>query len=285
MTPTEILNRIPPKVGPDAARYWLAGSGVRQSRPFYLRWFLPKVLGDSMTAWWAVWGMSWPLLAAAMFAWRLAAGDGWQVAAAAAGLLIGLPGILGPEKSIPIQVDLPATALMVTGFALFEVGHPATIAAGVAVTALAATMRETVPIWAALTLWTLWPLMALIAPLMAWLIIKPAETDPLGAKFQDIADHPIRAALASHAGQWRDGWLMVASWGVCLAALYAPDWRIVAILVVAYMQLLIATDTVRLLQHAAGPAMAAAASVVIPVEWLLLAVVVHVVWFRVPERI
>lgn len=273
-------------VGPDAQRYILAGQGVPQSRPFNLRWLLPKVLGPNLASWRAVWLMSWPIAAAGMYGWRIAAGDGWQIALAATVLLLALPGILGPVGSIPVQVDLPATALMLVAMALIELGHPAQIVGGVAVLSVAAMIRETVPVWAALTLWSLWPLLALAAPLVAWILVKP-KPDSLGDKYeaQWIADHPILSAILSHEGRWRDGWLMVAPWGVCLAALVGADWRLVLILALAYAQLLIATDTVRLVQHAAGPAMAVAAAAVIPVEWLLLAVVLHVAWFRTPERL
>jgi hypothetical protein len=67
--------------------------------------------------------------------------------------------------------------------------------------------------------------------------------------------------------------------------LIGADWRLLVVLGVAYAQLLVATDTVRLVHHVAGPAMAVAAAHVIPVEWLLLAVVVHVAWWFAPERI
>ena len=277
---------MPPQgLGPDAYRYWLAGHGVPMSRPFHLRWLLPKLLGDDVAAWRIVWLLSWPVMAVGMFGWRTAAGDGWQVAAAATELLLALPGILGPVVSIPVQVDMPSTALMLVGIWFIELGHPAQIVAGVAVVAVAASIRETAPIWAALTLWSLWPLIALVAVAAAAWFIRPVREDPLGGEFQEIADHPVLTALKYHRGRWRDGWLMVAPWGVCLAALYQPDWRVMVVVVVAYMQLLVATDTVRLLHHAAGPAVAAAAAGVIPVEWLLLAVAVHVVWFRAPERI
>lgn len=273
------------KLGPDAYRYVLAGGGTPMSRPFHLRWLLPKLLGDDLDAWRVVWMVSWPLLAASTFGWRLAAGDDWRIAGAAAALLIALPGILGPTVSIPVQVDLPSTALTMTGVMLLELGHPAQIVAGMAVLAVAASIRETTPVVAALTLWSIWPLALLVVPLVAAVVIKPAEFDPLGERFQYIADHPIRSALEHHTGRWRDGWLMVAPWGVCLAALVGADWRLLVVLAVAYAQLLVATDTVRLVHHVAGPAMAVAAAHVIPVEWLLLAVAAHVVWWRAPERI
>lgn len=255
------------------------------ARPFHLRWLLPKLLGDDLKAWWFVWFASWPVLFAATFGWRVAAGDSLGVSLAAAALLCGLSGILGPLVSIPVQVDLPSTALMVVGMLLIELGHPAQIVAGVAVLLIAASIRETTPVWAALTMWSPLPLIALAAPLVAAMVRKPSPTDPLGGIFQDIADHPVRTALEHHAGQWRNGWLMVAPWGACLAALVGADWRLVVLLVVAYAQLVVATDTVRLIHHAAGPAMAAAAASVIPPQWLLLAVVLHVAWFRVPERV
>ena len=271
-------------LGPDAARYCLAGLGQPVPRPFHLRWLLPKVLADDLRAWRVVWLLSWPVLFGAMFGWRFAAGDAWPVALASASLLVALPGILGPSVSIPVQVDLPSTALTMVGVWWITAGHPAQIAAGVAVVAVAACISEKAPVVAALTSWTLWPLIALVPVVVAfWL--RESGPDPLGPKFQDIADHPIRSALEHHAGRWRDGWLMVAPWGVCLAGLVGADWQVVVVLAVAYAQLLVATDTVRLVHHVAGPVMAAAAASVVPVEWLLFAVVLHVVWFRVPERV
>ena len=267
------------KVGPDAARYLHAAQGVRVPRPFHLRWLLPKVCGTDSRRWWAVWALSWPLAAAGMFWWQ--SEHGWQVAAAATGLLLGLSGILGPMVSIPVQMDLPATAVTLLGCGLSVSVHPL---AGVAVFAVAATIRETAPVWAALWLWSLWPLVAVFPVIVAAAVIRSGP-DPLGERFQRIADHPIRTALEHHAGRWRDGWLLVAPWGVTLAALVGVDWRLVLILAVAHLQLLVATDTVRLVHHAAGPPMAAAAAMTIPGSWLLLAVVVHVVWWRTPERV
>lgn len=270
--------------GPDALRYLAAGAGTPVSRPFHLRWLLPWLCGESVTAWWRTWIVSWPLLAGGMVCWRLAAGDDWRVALAAGALLLGLPGILGPTAVIPIGVDLPATALSVWAAFLFELGHPAQQGAGVVVLLGAASIRETQPVWVALWTWSPLPLVALAAPLVRSIVVKPAA-DPLGAQFQAIADHPIRAALVAHHGRWRDGWLLVAPWGVCLAALYQPGWPLLVLLAVTYLQLLVATDTVRLLHHAAGPVMAATAAAVVPPAWLLLAVVAHVVWWRTPERI
>ena len=267
-------------LGPDAMRYLYAGKNVPVPRPFNLRWLLPAICRTKPVRWWMVWAAAWPLLAGSMVWWRVVAGDGWTVAVAAAALLVGLPGILGPAVSIPIQVDLPATALVVFGCAVSQYS----MIAGVGVFVLAATIRETAPIVAALWLWSLWPLIALFPVIVAMILIRPGS-DPLGGELQRIADHPIRTALEYHAGRWRDGWLMVAPWGVCLAGLYGADWRLVTVIGIAYLQLLVATDTVRLVQHVAGVPLVIAAATVIPPNWLVLAVVAHIMWWRQPERI
>jgi hypothetical protein len=271
-------------LGPDAARYIAASQGTPVPRPFNLRWALPIVCRNEVVRWWVVYVASFVTLGVAVFVWRLVADDSWQVAAAVAVLVVGLPGILGPSVSVPVQVDLPSTALVAVSLIGFETGTPLGIALGVTVVAVAATVRETAPVVAALWTWTLWPLLALPVVALAWWRFKPGP-DPLGPRFQNIADHPIHTAFEHHRGQWRNGWIMVAPWGVCLAALYEPDWRLVVVLAVAYAQLLVATDSVRLYQHVACVPMAVAAAQVIPVAWLPLAAVLHVAWFRTPERI
>jgi len=271
-------------LGPDASRYWLAGGGVRQARPFHLRWLLPTVCGQNLRAWWVVWLASWPVAAAGMFAWQVQV-VGWERAAAATVLLLGLPGVLGPRVVIPVGVDLPATALSLVGVALIQWGDPGGIMAGVFLIGWASTVKEQAPIWSAIWVWSPWPLVMLVVPAVRHLVARPAAEDPLGPKFTEIANHPVRTALAAHSGRWRDGWLMVAPWGVCLAGLYRPDVRIMVTVAAAYALLLVATDTVRLVQHAAGPVLAAASAAVIPIEWLFLACVLHVVWWFKVERV
>lgn len=266
------------RLGPDAARYLLAARGVPVPRPFHLRWLLPAVCGDDVKAWRAVWVASWPV-AALGFVW-------WQEftpqALAGAAFLLALPGILGPSVSIPVQTDLPALALGLVSCALINMGHPAQIAAGVGVATFAGCIRETSPASVALWAWSPWPLLGLLAPAVAALVCKPGPC-PVG--LQHISDHPMRASIDHHRGQWRDAWVMVAPWGVCLAALHGATWQVWAVLAVAYLHVIVATDTVRLYQHAAGPVMAATAAQVIPAQWLPLAVAVHVAWWRTPHRI
>lgn len=267
------------RLGPDAARYWHAAAGLPVPRPFHLRWALPRLCRHDLRRWWTVWATGWLLAAAGMFA--LAASHGWQTATAAVILLLALPGFLGPTVTIPVGVDIPATGLALCGTAICEHGwwH-----VGVAVIAASACIRETTPVWTALWLWSPLPLIALCAPLVAHVLIDRGP-DPLGDKFQQIAEHPIRSSLTYHQARWRDAWLMVGPWGACIAALYDPDWRLLVVLAVAYAQLLLATDTVRLYQHAAGPVMALAAAATIPSAWLPVVAAVHVVWWRAPERV
>jgi len=271
-------------IGPDAARYLAAGEGVPVSRPFHLRWLLPWLCGARTGLWWAVWLASWPVMVGAMVAWRIELGDGWRVAVAAAVVLAGLPGILGPSCVVPVGVDLPATAVTLVGVWLMAMGQPGQVAAGVLVVAFAAMVKESAPVFAALWAWSLWPLVALVVVAVRWWRVKPGP-DPLGPRFQAIADHPVREALTAHRYVWRDGRAMVAPWGVCVVALVAPSAQVLVALAVAYGLLLVATDTVRIVQHAAGPVMAAAACAQVPVEWLPLMCVVGFVWFWQVERV
>jgi hypothetical protein len=217
----------------------------------------------------------------------MAAGDGWARSLAVAALLCGLPGILGPRVVIPVGVDLPATALAVTA-AMFTEMDGRWLVAAVLVACWSGTVKESAPVVAALAAWSVVPLVGLAAPLVRHLWCRHRGLigeDPLGPRFQAITDHPFRSSLEAHAGRWRDGWLWVAPWGVCLVALYAPTPQVVVALAASWAVVLVATDTVRLQHHMAGPVMAAAAVSNIPVGWLALAVVLHVAWFRAPERI
>jgi hypothetical protein len=266
--------------GPDAQRYWHLAGGGEVPRPFHLRWLLPAICGQDERRWWIVHVGGWLLATVGMFGWVVASHD-WRVAAAATALLLGLPGILGPSAVIPVGVDIQATGLTLCAAALFV--HDQTLFALV-VALLAAMVRESSPVWLALWVWSPILLVALAAPIVASVVRRPGP-DPTGSKGQWIADHPVRAGLMFHRGRWRDGWLLVAPWGLTLAALISPSWPLIVVLVVAHLQLLVATDTVRIVAHAAGPVMAVAAATVFPVEWLLLVCVLHIWWFRQPERV
>jgi hypothetical protein len=269
-------------IGPDAARYLLAGQGKPVARPFNLRWLLPAMLGDDLKQWRVVWLVSWPLLAAGAFVWAVAMGATWQVAAATAALLVALPGVWGPHSVRPVGVDLPAMAISVWAAAAFAAGQPLV---GVVLTLWAAAIKEQAPLWVALWAWNPLALVALVGPAIAWFVRRPAMDEVTALPvLRRVHDHPVRTAMEhrQQQGGWRNAWLMVAPWGVTLAALLDPSPWLIAAVVVAYAQLLVATDVVRLYQVVAGPVVCLAAAGVIPTQWLLLAVVVHAVFWRPP---
>jgi len=202
------------------------------------------------------------------------------VSVAAAALLLALPGVLGPAVARPVGVDLPALALGLTAAACFANHQPA---AGVAVVLVAASVRETAPVAVALWCWSPLPLVGLVVPAIAALVRRP-QLDNVTAQplLRHVHEHPVRSALEHHRGAWRDAWQTVAPWGATLAALLNVTPQLVATLVVAHAQLLVATDNVRLTQTLAGPVVALAAAQVIPPHWLPLVVVLHAVWWRRP---
>lgn len=271
------------RLGPDSSRYLLAGRGVGVAKPFHLRVLLPWVCEDVVRRWWVVWGVSWPLLVGltAWFGW-LSGVELWQ--SLAAGVLVaGLSGVWGPQVIRPVGVDLPGMVLALGALVAFECGW---WVLGVVLVVFAALTKESMPVWAALWGWSLWPLVGLVAPLVVGLVRRPVIDEVTAhPNLRFVHDHPVRSALLAHRGQWRDGWVMVAPWGMTLLALVDPSWPLVVCLLFAYGQLLVATDSVRLLHTAAGVPMALAAVTVIPAGWLVLAVVVHVVWWRKPQLI
>lgn len=270
----------PIRFGPDAAHLWAMAEGVGVPRPFYLRWLLPRALGQRFWLWWCLWGVSWPVIALGTLWWASETGLPAYQAWLAAGLVVGLPGVLGPPEVIPVGVDLPATALTIVGVAALEAGWwPAALP----VLLLAATIKETSPVFAAL--WTLNPvaLIALTAPAVRAVVAKPAPS-PLGAFFQNIADHPVRTAIPRHLPHLRDAWWFVAPFGATLIALYNPSWHLVLVLIVAHAQLVVATDHVRLVGHGAGPFLAVTAASHVGVEWAFVVFVAHWFWWRTPQR-
>lgn len=234
-----------------------------------------------MRRWAVLWATSWLVMAAASVWWAHNEGLDIRRAAAVAVMLAALPGVWGPAVTHPVGVDMPALAMGMVVAAVFSAGWwPLAIAAVL----IAAAVKETTPIWVALWVWSPVPLVGLIAVAVAVIWKRPA-LDKVTAQpaLRRVHDHPFRSSLEHHRGRWRDAWLMVAPWGVTLVALLDPTSALIVALVLAYAQLLVATDSVRLYQTAAGPLMALGAVAVIPDRWLLLAVVAHVMWWRTPE--
>lgn len=269
-------------MGPDAARYLWRANGNRVARPFNLRWFLPALCGPDVQLWQLVWILSWPLLAAGTVWWAFGTGVTIWQALATAVFLVALPGVYGPQAVRPVGVDLFAMALGMLAAGAFVNGLPWL---GVVLVLWAACVKETAPVFVALWAWSVWPLVGLVAPLVALVAVR-AELDPITAHgtLRRVHDHPVRSAFEHRKGRGRDAWLWVAPWGVTLAGLVAPTPQVLVTLVVAHAQCVVATDTVRLVVWA-GPVMALAAARTIPEAWLCLAAVVHCWWWRQPELV
>ena len=270
--------------GPDAARYLEVAHGRPVVAPFNVRWLLPALCRDSLRRWWVVWIGSWPLLAAGAALWAHLSGAGWEQAAATAVLLVALPGVLQPDSTHPVGVDLPAMALSMWAAVCFAAGMPVL---GLAVTIVAVGVKEQSAIWVALWAWSPLPLLALAAVGLAYVLRRPAMDRVTAAHpvLRRVHEHPVRSAFEhrAQAGGWRNSWLMVAPWSVTLAALYDGGTpQLWAALAVGYASLLIATDTVRIYQPPAAPLMALGAAMVIPTPWLPLAVIAAVFWWRQP---
>lgn len=269
--------------GPDSARYVYAGQGHKVARPFNLRWLLPAMFGDDVKLWNAVWWLSWPVAAAGLAWWGYEAGLVWQQFAAMPVLVLALAGVWGPHVVRPVGVDLPAMALSIVAVAALErADGPFTVLAVVLI-GIAASTKESAPVWAALWAWNPLLLVGLVAPLVIGVLNRP-ELDPITAQpvLRRVHDHPVRSAWEHHVGKWRDP-RMVTQWGGCLAALYAAPVQVWAVLAAAYAQLIVATDTYRLVHTAAGPALAFYAVQAVPVPWLGLLCLASVVWWLRPE--
>lgn len=260
------------QITPDGNRYLAMGRGVAQPMPFHLRRGLPWLCRDYGSRWVVV---NWCsiVLAAAMVG-CLAFGQGatpFQSAVAAA-LFAGLPWVRFCAHS-PVLVDMPGIALALLAAVLAPVNG---YACGVALCA-AAMVSEKAPVWAAVFAWNPVLLVGLVVPVCLRFVSRPAVVDPhdpLGGTLL----HPFRTGLAVHAAQWRDPLKMLTPWGACLLVLTAPQigwmWAAIAI---GYAQLLVATDTVRLYQHAA-PVVCVVAALAVPTAWAAPMLVAH--WFN-----
>lgn len=257
-------------VTPDGRRYLALAAGERIARPFWLRWFIPWLCGTEARRWYWTAQLSTAGLALTAVWWTELHGLDWQYQLAAPFLVIGLAGVWRFNRTYPILVDAPAMLLALLAACFLEAGWwPLAVVTAV----VAGATKETAPIFAAAWSGPLL-LIGLIPPLVRYCM--KAGPDVLDDRNAWILQHPVQAARQFHAGRWDDWRLMVAPWGVLIAALWQPDWRLALVLVLAYGQLLVATDTVRLYQWA-WPTVLVACLGVLPAELLALAVVLHLV--------
>jgi hypothetical protein len=206
--------------------------------PYHLRWLLPMLLGSRIWAWCIV---SWASLLATCVLFP-----------GGALLWAGLPWFRTMAQA-PVLVDAPAMAL-----ALLTLRRPACC------WGIGWAVSERFPILAALISGSPWPLLGLLG--VAALSTR-MEHGP--------GDSPLRVGL-DNAPRLASLHTMLLPWGVGLLALLSPGWTVreVALVAVAYGQMLVAHDSVRLYQWAA-PVVLPKAWALIPARWRMVAVVLH----------
>ena len=245
---------------PDGARYWTMAEG-RVCRPWHLRWLLPVICRQNELRWQIVAKGS--IIAVGLLTWAYT-GSVWMTCVAA------LP-MMRLTWHRPVLTDVPGLALALAAAVLWPICWPAAIA----VAAIGACVRETTPVFAAAFAWHPALLVGLVPVAIRWLQKQGADPITDEVAVQSVK-HPFRTGYEWHAPRILDPQLMILPWGALLVALGAMDLQLAVTLALAYAQIAVATDTVRLYQWAA-PVMALAATNAIPPQWLPL-VAVATVW-------
>ena len=252
---------------PDSEIYLLMGRGGRVPEPYAFRWLLPRLLGANPLHWQKVclWSLValWPLCAI----YGTQQGLGLLPAILAGALLVTLPLWPMMVRTTPVLIDLPAMAL-----ALLAAVLPFPF--NILVAAAGATVKETVPVWAAIYALDPFLLLGLGAILLSYRF--PRSDKHIAPRLRAILRSPTEAALKHHQGHWHDWKVMLWPWSGCLAAVFNPAWHLLLAATLAYAQMFRANDTARLYLCAA-PVVAVHAAA-LP-EWSWLAVVlIHIYW-------
>ena len=245
---------------PDEYRY-AAAVTARVPRPFHYRWLLPALLGVDARRWRAVQVGSLAALCGLLWAQT---GAWWSVL-----LVVGLSGLTFNLRH-PILVDLPALALAYGAAVAWDhkmwwLAVPLVLVAG--------CVKESAPVFAVAFAWHPVLLVGLIPVAVRHLMDPGPDPIPDGAA-HDALERPVRVSWAHHKAL--PLWVYVLPWGVLLAALTNGSPQLWVALGLAYAQLLVATDAVRLYQWAA-PAVIVAAVPVLGGPWLAVALVLHLV--------
>jgi hypothetical protein len=259
-------------LSPDGRRYLAMAAGRPAAFPFALRWLLPALCSTSVRRWRGCTAVHLGALPPLLAVWLTGRVDD-PAACVAGGLLVcGLPGVWRIHLRWPVLVDPAAMAWALASAVCAQ--HRLWLPA-VAAAVVAGCIKETAPAFAACYAWHPVALVGLLAPLVRAATTRPGE-DIEGE--MDILEHPIRASRITHAGRWLDPSLMLTPWGVCLLApaagvpLAGPILAVT--LTLAYGQVFVAVDTVRLYQWAFPPAIAATLDVV-PARLAFAALALH----------
>jgi hypothetical protein len=251
------------QVSSDGDRYLTLGRGAAVPYPFMWRWLVPAVCRTSVSRWRVctdVHLFALPVLTSCYL-------GHWEVRASAAvfgGLLVcGFAGIWRNNIRRPVLVDPPALAWSLLSAVLDLNGH---WEGALAVVVVAACMKETAPVYAACFCLDPLLLVGLVAPVVRRVFWKGGED----THHSRALANPFGTARRAHAERLFDPTVMILPWGAGVLAVLATERSVVVILVLAlslaYGQLAVAGNTVRLYQWAA-PAVALAAATVVPPGW------------------
>ncbi|WP_424535598.1 hypothetical protein ACOZ38_36800 [Sphaerisporangium viridialbum] len=259
-------------VSPDGHRYRALGAGEHVSMPFALRWLLPRVCRDSLVRWRINALLHLAVLPPLLTLWLRHWIHDDKLLVVGALLVCGLSGIWRITLRWPVLVDATALTWAVGSAVAF---HYDLWVLGVALALVAGCIKESGPVFAACYAWTPLALIGLAAPLIRALTVR-VGTDVMAQPH--VTRQPVLASRVHHLGKWFDARAMVLPWGVGVLAALATQSQIVAMLAVtlllAYAQLVVATDTARL-YHWAAPPVILATMTVLPPHWAVLALVVH----------
>lgn len=249
---------------PDSRRYVSMAEGRGAPRPFCYRWLLPALCGASLVRW-RVASVLGVLLTCIGIV--LLCGSWWQALAGVI-VFVALP-MTEFNLRNPVLTDSLSLGLATVSAALF-VNDLVMLA--VLVACVAGMVKESAPVFAALFAFTPWLLLALIPALVRMVVVKPGADVVVGPGIEDTLLHPFRTGVRFHRQMVLErSEYLIAPWGGLLIALTVIDVRLALCLVVAYGQMLMATDTVRLYQWCA-PLVIVYAVACVPAPWLLLLV-------------
>ena len=247
-------------ISPDGLRYLQMAARRAAPQPFHLRWFVPALCGDSIRRWQIA-----TYVGYAVFVICVGLMGGWTAA-----LLVAT--LSGPALGFRLPVLIDAPALGMAALAAATVDIPIL---SVMLALIAGMTSERAPLFAALWAWSPIPLVGLIAPAVRALLFRPGpDVDVLiGTDAGNALIAPWRIGLRRN---WHDINL-IAPWGGLLAAFLWMDMRMAITMIVAYGQLAVATDTIRLYQWSA-PVLAIALSN--HLDWHICIILALITWFN-----
>ena len=240
------------RLTPDGAMYLQAGRRETPPKPYCYRWLMPWLLRTNRTAWyWMAVTSTWMQTFALSVMLTLGLNIAIPALAAILILYLALP-ITRINLKYEALVDAPALATAAIAIVLLLVGHPYL---AVLLSLISGMFKETGPVLAWLGAWSMTLplsyllLLGLIAPLVAFIVVKPG---PIPPTYQWLS-HPFQSARQFRGPGVFSAGRMILPWGVFLVLLplASPSFPVVVALLLFYGTMAVATDESRLYQWSA----------------------------------